>query len=530
MRKILMIICMAGLFGACSDFLQEYSQDLAKVESFSDLDEILLGKGYMPVGRFEYGYYGPEAIDAFFQATHHMADELAFNDNNDIGDIAGIHSSMFGWFTWQQNVGQTYEGSLYNSESKDYRQAYSCIGICNMVLASADELLVNNEMEELQKRRIKGEAHFLRALYYFTLGNLYGQPYSSNTLSTPAVPIKLTEYVEDKEFKVNTVEEVYAQVLADLEEADVYLKDNEVKNFPYRVDIVAVYLLKSRVYLYMQNWEKALEYADSVLVRRGELLDLNTYSADMEVLTKSSPETIFSMGGYSLAGCMYNYRYGDEKYPAYVISEDLVSAFTEGDNDWRTQYYIMNEPVGGYSTNFVYTDAWVLSKMKGWESGYKEGSDHFMFRTAEAYLNAAEAAVYLGDEVKARKMLKVLRDNRLKVSDEITESGRELVDLIRRERQCELCFEGHRWFDLRRYTVCEEAPYSKKIVHRYIKYTQEFVGLNMVSYPVEIMEYVLEENDVAYTLSLPKEVLDFQNTLETNQRPVRMGKAIAIGN
>ena len=45
MKRILIICCIAGLFSACSDFLKEYSQDLAKVESFSDLDEVLLGKG-----------------------------------------------------------------------------------------------------------------------------------------------------------------------------------------------------------------------------------------------------------------------------------------------------------------------------------------------------------------------------------------------------------------------------------------------------------------------------------------------------
>ena len=52
MKKILILCCMAGLFGACSNYLKEYSQDLAKVETLTDLDEVLLGKGYMPVGRF----------------------------------------------------------------------------------------------------------------------------------------------------------------------------------------------------------------------------------------------------------------------------------------------------------------------------------------------------------------------------------------------------------------------------------------------------------------------------------------------
>ena len=43
---------------------------------------------------------------------------------------------------------------------------------------------------------------------------------------------------------------------------------------------------------------------------------------------------------------------------------------------------------------------------------------------------------------------------------------------------------------------------------------------------VETKSYTLEENDEAYTLSLPKEVIDFQNTLQSNRRPARPGKLV----
>ncbi len=71
MKKLLIICCLAGVFGACSsNFLKEYSQDLAKVESLSDLDEVLLGKGYLPWGRLEATTYAPvAAINASFQAA-----------------------------------------------------------------------------------------------------------------------------------------------------------------------------------------------------------------------------------------------------------------------------------------------------------------------------------------------------------------------------------------------------------------------------------------------------------------------------
>lgn len=95
MKRILIICCIAGLFSACSDFLKEYSQDLAKVESFSDLDEVLLGKGYLPWGRSEAGDYGMSTVvDAYFQATHHMADEMAFNSRTGVGDLYQIQPGM----------------------------------------------------------------------------------------------------------------------------------------------------------------------------------------------------------------------------------------------------------------------------------------------------------------------------------------------------------------------------------------------------------------------------------------------------
>ncbi|MFR7810102.1 MAG: RagB/SusD family nutrient uptake outer membrane protein [Butyricimonas faecihominis] len=45
---------------------------------------------------------------------------------------------------------------------------------------------------------------------------------------------------------------------------------------------------------------------------------------------------------------------------------------------------------------------------------------------------------------------------------------------MREERQRELCSEGHRWYDLRRYTVCENtvvqnlSPHVHEIHHNFI--------------------------------------------------------------
>ena len=519
MKKILGIFCITLLLGSCSSFLEEYSQDLSKVESYTDLDEVLLGEAYLPVGRIWSANSMLKVENKYFQTAHYMSDELTVFSWDDRGDINGVQDEMFGWHTWQQDVGLNAEGSSRNAEDEDWNKAYHCINICNMVIDAIDEQHAANEEQKLEKSRIKGEAHFLRALYYFTLVNMYGKPYSPENLSAPSIPIKLSPVVEDKEYTTNTVGETYNQILKDLDEADTCLINTTIKNRPYRADITAVYLLKSRTYLYMQNWKKAYEYAQKALAKNDNLLDLNTLSSESgDVLTKSSPETIFSMGGHLLASSIYQQRrfsYGKwVACPVYTISDDLVSAFREGENDLRMQYYIMKDIIGGGWDFTGYMNAWVFKKVAGWENlGYKEVSDQFLFRTAEAYLNAAEAAAYMGEEGTARTLLKALRDKRLINSTMPTESGESLVTLIREERQCELCLEGHRWYDLRRYLVCEKYPYSKTITHYYTSF--DYNG------PLYTKRYMLETNDPAYTLALPKEVLDFQNNLGTNHRPTR---------
>ena len=154
----------------------------------------------------------------------------------------------------------------------------------------------------------------------------------------------------------------------------------------------------------------------------------------------------------------------------------------------------------------------------GWFNQQCEVSDKFLFRTAEAYLNKAEAAVYLDDEDEARKQLNALREKRyLDGSNyEVTEAGRDLVEVVREERRKELALEGHRWFDLRRYGVCEKYPDSKLLTHNYTYYDN-----GASTQMLETHVFTLEPNDAAYILPIPQEVLDFNTGMVNNERPWR---------
>ena len=121
------------------------------------------------------------------------------------------------------------------------------------------------------------------------------------------------------------------------------------------------------------------------------------------------------------------------------------------------------------------------------------------------------------DEATAIQMLTELRARRFTSAPAISASGTALIDLIRKERQRELCLEGHRWYDLRRYTVCEEYPWSKSFQHTFTEFNYS-INYSETS---RVRVYELEEYDKAYTLAFPREVRDFQNTLATNERPER---------
>ena len=81
-----------------------------------------------------------------------------------------------------------------------------------------------------------------------------------------------------------------------------------------------------------------------------------------------------------------------------------------------------------------------------------------------------------------------------------------------------MCFEGHRWFDLRRYSVNELYPYSKRIVH-------VMNAVNGKGNQVLKQTYILEEHDLAYTFALPKKVIEFdKKPMENNVREKRLSQ------
>lgn len=516
--KIRHILTAAATLLICGcSFLEEYSNDKVFVRNPDDLDELLLGDGYMDADPSSPN----DESSGYYPYIHMMDDDI----EESISDHTGSHGfnrrdPVFGYYTWQVRPGMNETGSSFANESKDWNRIYAHINVVNSILDIVDDL-GDTPSEREQATRVKGEAAFLRAAYYFTLVNLYAKPYSQENASSPGVPLKLVGEVVDIKYQRNTIAEVYDQILKDLTLAEECLAVSAPMNTIYRADIVACHLLQSRVYLYMQNWDEALRYSEKVIEAEGDLRDLNGFNYEEGFLSKSSPETIFSMGSNNLPCNIIN------EPKSFGVTHDLYNTYAADDLRREVFLYEHDGYVGltKLAPDPRYADRkgqdnfwWYAYYYYGYRGRQVEVSDHFLFRTAEAYLNGAEAAAYLNDNATANRLLEALRQKRTDAASyaPVNLSGEALVRFIRDERRRELCFEGHRWFDLRRYQVCEHHPDSKEIRHIYYQY--ESRNSTQV---VQKREYILNPYDPAYTLPIPYEVLDFDTGMQNNERPER---------
>lgn len=229
---------------------------------------MLLGDAYLHTGRYyDAGNYnvGLER-DSHFDILHFMSDEMYITKYPT--KLSSYYDDMFPFFTWQQDTGVDNQLKYVGNDESYFNAPYSRINVCNMVISLIDEQPAPRPEDEIEKRRVKGEAYFLRALYYFFLTNLYAEPYDPATASsTKGMPLKFSEVIEDKEFERSTLAETYQKVIEDLKEAEQLLEGTTRKSI-YRADQNTVRLLLSRVYLYMQDWDNAIAKAREVLAKK----------------------------------------------------------------------------------------------------------------------------------------------------------------------------------------------------------------------------------------------------------------------
>ncbi|MDR0714972.1 MAG: RagB/SusD family nutrient uptake outer membrane protein [Bacteroidales bacterium] len=112
------------------------------------------------------------------------------------------------------------------------------------------------------KEEYVAEAKFLRALYYFTLLDIFGGvPYYDETVIVNA------EYADMKKAR-SSADEIRSRIISDLDEAVAQIKVSHPPAEYGRATKGAAYALRGKVYLYAKNWKKAVADLDEVAYNR----------------------------------------------------------------------------------------------------------------------------------------------------------------------------------------------------------------------------------------------------------------------
>lgn len=143
----------------------------------------------------------------------------------------------------------------------------------------------------LQKDHLLGEAYYLRAFVNFNMLLHYSKMYYQGP-GNLGIPLKKTVDENDRPLRA-TVGESYDAVVADLLKAESLMANDSKNNI--KATQAAAQALLSRVYLYMDNNNKALEYANKVINSGRYVLvpssELPTYAGKVP---EQNTETIFA--------------------------------------------------------------------------------------------------------------------------------------------------------------------------------------------------------------------------------------------
>lgn len=306
----------------------------------------------------------------------------------------------------------------------DWTLGYQSIYYANVVLDGLKEFRPQNESDRTESLRLEASARFYRAWAHFYLLQIYAEPYLPGSPNQPGIPIRITADINSST-SLASQKEVYEFILNDLSLAKSQLPViSELKTRPSQW---AVEAMKSRVYLQMQDYPRALEAANQSLGIRDVLMDYkNTPSVGRYFFPRFNPEVIFHADLASTGYTFNREQWVDPALYALYENEDLR----------KTIYFQVSRVAGLF--NFVARYSGDFLEWGG-------------LATDEVLLTRAESAYRTGNEAMALADLNVLLKNRFSSKLEpLVLSGRALLKRILEERRKELVFRGVRWMDLRR--------------------------------------------------------------------------------
>lgn len=479
MKKLLYLVCIAVMGLSCNKL------ELAPLDRLSEANV----------------WNDPSLIQLYVNGTyacllHEYQQDLlsaASDETYNIHNWANMRIVQNGEITADNISGVSNKINYFN-------YAYGYIRTINIFFEKID----NAPGDEAFKKQVKGEMSFIRAYLYANLLWRYG-----------GVPIITNVFQLNGDFSVSraTYDEVVNFVVAELDKAAELLPPNQPSNQLGRASANACKALKSRVLLHAASelnnpghsnakWQAAADAAEELL---GAGFSLNNNYRN--TFLGNNPEIIFARYFTQANSTPFNQwqgRNGSDGFGANNPTQNMVNAYEmkatgllpyiiapDGSLALNTASgYDPQHPYDGRDPRFEASilfdgSVWAARETETYEGGKDSPeaasagwnaslTSYYMkkfmnesippsgstvrpthpwifFRYAEILLNYAEANFELGDEVTARQYLNLVRSRPGVEMPAVTDAGEDLRKRIQNERRVELAFEGHRFFDIRRW-------------------------------------------------------------------------------
>lgn len=425
-KKLIYILISAGILSSCGkEFTDLNPISQRNVNAFyktSDDMVIAVNAAYKAL-----------QMNGAYNQSYWILNEMR-SDNTDGGaDNTGLGADLNAIDNFNENAATA---ELITSS---YLDTYVGISRCNIVLSRIEEV----PMDPALKNRVKGEALFLRSLFYYNLAVNFGR-----------IPLVLKEITveEGKSYPQLPASEVYKQLVADLATAEGFLDVKYTGINVGRATKGAAATLMGKIYLTMGD--KASAVAPLRRVKTYGYTLVPTYDKLWGIANKNNVESIFEVqykGGGTNTGNAFTNAFSPlmiQSTGAYKNrpTAEMQAAYEPNDKRFTISMNPINGPLNAGRFILKY----------GTTTAYNEGDADYNFvvlRYADALLMLAEA---LGEGTEAYDLIYEVRFraglNRIDSSTPGT-----FAEKLLKERRVELAFENHRWPDLLRFGKAAEV-------------------------------------------------------------------------
>ena len=394
------------------------------------------------------------AVNAIYEPLRKLPDAGLVGINSALGEFCYGRGS----WSWLNNY-DGLNGTWITRTSNMWAPLYLGIRNANLVVLNLSN---NTVLSPEVNQELLGEARFLRAFAYFNLIKNWG-----------AVPLRTEENLELTDIARSPINEVYEQIIIDLNYAEANLPDNErLRGAPSKW--VAKTLLAD-VYLSMENFTEASNKANEV-IQSGKyaLLPIETTDDYQNIFSagvaKNSEEIFYALythdqgfgsvwpgllnhpgtGFYANSG-VYGVH-GDSTNPAYMNWDD---------NDLRKGLWYPWEfgvsPTTLLSKKFIDPETLGLDRGSNPVTLYRYADLLLIYAEADSKVNGVtESSMEALNQVHRRAYgFDPINSSPVDYSVQDYDSN-TFVDLIIKERGYEFQLEGKRWPELKRTGKADE--------------------------------------------------------------------------